>query len=172
MFNALQLFVGYPNDSNNVYQDVDTLRIELFLKLLYAVGIKFSDTTMKRESNGDTIDSVGIEKLMKLLKPDDVLGKETRLKAAQGNAWTWAKSALNVWGKKCGICDSNTPIMSGNRGYRKWCIRCVPQKDKGALSYDEMLERLYMHYHHKHPADTKDSDFPTKTSQWSIIMAV
>ena len=142
--------------------------MKIFKELLNYTGISFRNRTLKQESKGDTIQVSDIEKMMGSLKPGDALAKETRLKAAEGNVWRWAKTALNVWGKRCGISNQSFQIMHGDAGKRRWCIAGVPlEKNKTKRSpYDQMLERLYMSWRHNLWFGFNESDFKHRTQRW------
>ena len=106
---------------------------------------------------------------MKSLKVTDTLGKETKLKAANGDIWQWTKSAINAWGKKCGIASKEFPLMTGDKGKRRWFIAGVPSKKNKHKTppFFQMLERLYMA---KGSDQVDDKIFDGRTQIWTQYM--
>eukprot|EP00942_MAST-04A_sp_MAST-4A-sp1_P006588 g6588.t1 len=160
--NASNLLLGeYKDDTKNAYDNIELLRVQMFSSLQKALGISIFDINIKEEKEM-TVDEQAIRTLMNQLKPSDTLATETNFNRAKGNPMVWAKSAANVWGIKFGLSSTNCPIMTGNKPYRKFCIRGIPQKEHtGDRPYDIMMERLYMSQLHLRDTNL----FPTKTKR-------
>ena len=101
-------------ERNNFY---DFNKFAFFHKLIKVCGFKDLMDDNKFTENDGTV--VNVWELKQLIAKNDRLKKEMNYEKAKGDAFTFLKYSLNFMGKTLGIGK----LMTGNKPYRKWCLR-------------------------------------------------
>ena len=117
------------------------VNIKVFNKLIKCYGWKsIRDKRVFSEKNEDEVDLVTLWKLMRRVSQMSRLCKTLEINRAKDDVYVWSKYAINKLGKMLGLCDKDTKIMTGEKGYRVWRLRGGGEPNL----YQRQLELVYM----------------------------
>jgi hypothetical protein len=123
------------------------VNIKVFNKLIKCYGWKsIRDKRVFSEKNEDEVDLVTLGTLMERVSQMSRLCKTLEINRAKDDVYVWSKYAINKLGKMLGLCDKDTKIMTGERGYRVWSLRGDDEDDDDEEPnlYRRQLELVYM----------------------------
>ena len=102
--------------------------------------IEIEGTRVFLEKNKDKVNLEKLGKLMREVSNMPKLSRALEINRAKGDVYVWSKYAINKLGKMLGLCDKDTKIMTGEKGYRVWHLRGGGEPNL----YQRQLELVYM----------------------------